>query len=85
MEMAESSGKDRAWLLLKVAPTTEKGIVDQVRDMEFIEEASVVYGKYDIIAKAAIPNIADFDNAVVKKIRAMPGVESTLTLVSTKV
>lgn len=86
MESTESGGdQNYAWLLLKVAPTKEKEIVEQVRAIDFIEEADVVYGTYDIVVKSSVPNIQDFDDAVVKKIRDLPGVESTLTLVSTKV
>jgi DNA-binding Lrp family transcriptional regulator len=82
-----TSGKttDRAWLLLKVTPTKEKEVLDQISAMDPIKEASIVYGKYDLVVKAEVENIQDFDASVVRKIRDLAGVESTLTLVSTKV
>jgi DNA-binding Lrp family transcriptional regulator len=78
-------GENKAWLLLKVAPGMEKEVLTKVSEMGFVQEASIVYGKYDMVVKAGVDNIESFDGNVVKPIREIDGVESTLTLVSSKV
>jgi hypothetical protein len=46
---------------------------------------SAVFGRWDLVADIEAPDLPTMTNVVVGKIRAVPGVQSTETLVTTAI
>ncbi len=70
----------RAIVIVNTAVGQETDILKELRGMEEVEEAHLVYGAYDIIAiiKAEIRQI--LKDLINFKIRRLKGVDSTLTM-----
>ncbi len=70
----------RAIVLVNTAIGQETDILKELRGMEEVEEAHLVYGAYDIIAiiKAEIRQM--LKDLINFKIRRLEGVDSTLTM-----
>lgn len=67
-----------AYILIKTIGGNEREILDNIRKMGGIKEASGTYGSYDIVAKV---ETADVAGLVVDKIRKLKGVVDTNTLI----
>ena len=70
-----------AFVMLNVAPGEEEEVREQVSAVEGVEEVHVVYGIYDMVIKVAADAIADIKDIVTRKIRTLPEVRSTLTMI----
>jgi DNA-binding Lrp family transcriptional regulator len=71
----------RAFLLLNVETGSEDFVLNQLKKMDFVEEAYVSYGGYDLIIKVKAVNMTELKESVTHKIRALDKVRSTLTLI----
>lgn len=70
-----------AFVLLKISREVfTRGVVNEVRGLEGVEEAEMLFGDYDAIAKLEGGKIHEIENLVVDKISRVEGVESTVTL-----
>jgi DNA-binding Lrp family transcriptional regulator len=64
---------------------TEVGLIDQV--LEFlkktpgVKEAYGVYGVYDIVSKVNTESMSALKETVIRQIRSISGVRSTLTMI----
>jgi len=73
----------RAYILINVESGSEDEVFRQVKNMEFVEEAYVSYGVYDLIIKVKADTMAELKDDVTKKIRQLKQVRSSLTLIMT--
>ncbi len=71
----------RAFLLLNVETGSEDYVLNQLRKMDFVEEAYVSYGGYDLIIRVKATSMTELKDSVTHKIRALDKVRSTLTLI----
>ncbi|MFN7088584.1 MAG: Lrp/AsnC family transcriptional regulator [Candidatus Paceibacteria bacterium] len=70
-----------AYVLATVRSGMEKDVVDALKKEEKIKEAYLVYGEFDIIAKIELDGISELSDFVLDKIRAIPAIEKTTTLI----
>ncbi len=75
------SEKITVYILVNTQVGKEDEVLKAIRGMSFVEEAHIVYGEYDIIAKLSIPALELLDQTVTS-IRRMPGVTKTSTLIT---
>lgn len=75
------SEKITVYILVNTQVGKEDEVLKAVRSMEFVEEAYVVYGEYDIIAKLNLPALELLEKSV-SSIRKMNGVTKTSTLIT---
>ncbi|QOJ79479.1 Lrp/AsnC family transcriptional regulator [Infirmifilum lucidum] len=75
------SEKITVYILVNTQVGKEDEVLKSIRGMGFVEEAHIVYGEYDIIAKLSIPALELLDQTVTN-IRKMPGVTKTSTLIT---
>lgn len=68
----------KAYILIKSTGGNEREILDSIREMNGVKEASGTYGSYDIVTKV---ETADVAGLVVDKIRKLKGVVDTNTLI----
>jgi DNA-binding Lrp family transcriptional regulator len=67
------------YVLLNTEPSQMENVLKQIKEIEGVEEAYMVYGIYDICAKVKTESPKDL-KAIVQKIRSQSNVLSTLTL-----
>jgi len=70
-----------AFVLINTEAATEAGILKELRRMSDVKEAHVVYGSYDITAKIEGESINKLREIVTSKIRRIPEITSTLTMI----
>lgn len=70
-----------AFVLVIADIGAEKRIVEELSDLDFVEEADILYGEYDIIAKVKIDEVSKLSDFVLEKIRSIQGVKRTSTLI----
>jgi DNA-binding Lrp family transcriptional regulator len=62
----------------------ESDILEGLCDLDRVERACLIYGVYDILAEVSTDSMGDLEDIIAKKIRMIPGVRSTLTLIISK-
>lgn len=71
----------KAFVLLNIELGAEEDVLKQLRGMEEVKEAYIVYGIYDIIVKIEAPSLDEIRQLVTNKIRRIDKVRSTLTMI----
>ncbi len=71
-----------AYILISVKTGYEYDVLEQIDEIEEVTESAITFGEYDVIARVEIQNIGQLDD-IVTKIRKIPGVERTSTLITT--
>ncbi|MFQ5951018.1 MAG: Lrp/AsnC ligand binding domain-containing protein [Candidatus Geothermarchaeales archaeon] len=70
-----------AFVMINVAPGEEETVRERVHQVEGVEEVHVVYGIYDMVVKVTAGAIRDIKDIVTRRIRTLPEVRSTLTMI----
>lgn len=70
-----------AFVLINTEVGGEGEVLKALLQMDGVEEAYVVYGVYDIVAKIKAPDIESLKKIVTTNIRKLSKVKSTLTMV----
>jgi DNA-binding Lrp family transcriptional regulator len=68
-------------MLINVETGSEDNILAQLKKMNFVEEAYVSYGGYDLIIRVKADNKTELKETVTNKIRSLDKVRSTITLI----
>jgi len=69
-----------AIVLINTDIGAEEEVLSQLMNIEGVKEAYMVYGVYDIVAKIAVDSTEKLKEIVSSKIRKIPKVRSTLTM-----
>jgi DNA-binding Lrp family transcriptional regulator len=67
-----------AYILIQTAVNAEQ-VAREIRSVEGVSSADDVSGPYDVIARAAAPDMDGLGRLVVAKIQAVEGITRTLT------
>jgi len=67
------------YVLLNTEPSQMESVLEEIKEIDGVEEAYMVYGLYDICAKVKT-EIPQELKGIVQKIRSQNNVSSTLTL-----
>ncbi|RLG75097.1 MAG: Lrp/AsnC family transcriptional regulator [Thermoprotei archaeon] len=70
-----------AFILLNTEIGAEEEVLNELGEVEYVTEAYIVYGNYDIIAKVEAPDMTKLKEVITWKIRRIPKVKSTLTMI----
>jgi len=71
----------RAFVLVNVESGFEDNVLKEVKAIPGVEEAYFSYGVYDLITKVKAETMEELKDLVTKRIRTLPKVRSTLTLI----
>ena len=72
-----------AFVLISCDLGTEDNVISGLKTIEGIKEIVVTFGVYDILVKAEAENFETLrDTIITWKIRKIPGIRSTLTLMT---
>ncbi len=70
-----------AFVMINAEIGEEKAVLKFLTEELSIDEAHVVYGVYDLVAKISANDMKSLKDTVINKIRQANGVRSTLTMV----
>ena len=70
-----------AFVLINAEIGSEDEVLKELRGMDHIKEAYVVYGVYDIVAKVESETMDKLKEIVTWKVRRLDKVRSTLTMI----
>lgn len=60
----------------------ERTVVDKLLQFEEVDEAHVVYGEYDVIAKVNVTELKLLDKFITERIRSIKEIQMTSTMIS---
>jgi len=76
----EGRGLPIAYVLIRTDVGAEKEVLKKLRELKGVEEAYLVFGPWDIIAKLNVPDRAELNRLVIWEIRRMEHITQTQTL-----
>ena len=71
-----------AYVLINAKVGHEYDIRAELESVEGVEDVTLVYGIYDVIARIRQPNLEEIKSLILSKVRKSPYVQSTITLVA---
>ena len=74
-----------AYILAKLEAGTDQEVLNQVRKMEGVKNATPTYGIYDLLVEVSFDTMEDLDKFMFQGIRRISGVKETATLIAPKV
>lgn len=74
----------QAYVLFKVTSGTEREICKKIADFDEVLLVGTIYGEYDVIAKISVPDMQALDEFLSVKIRKVPSVLLTSTMIAAR-
>jgi DNA-binding Lrp family transcriptional regulator len=68
------------YVLINVKPGEEFEVYQKVKGMDYVVDATILFGDYDIIIKLNAADLSIIAKTVVDTIRQLPGITDTKTL-----
>ena len=72
----------KAYVLVVTSPGDTKGVLAAITGIEGVVEIHEVMGPYDIVVEIEVGSLSDVPPILSDKIRTVPGIESTTSLVT---
>jgi len=69
-----------AFVLMTCEVGQEGEVADALCSLQGVEEVAIVYGVYDLVIKLAAGTMEELEALIIRKVRPLPGVRSTITL-----
>jgi DNA-binding Lrp family transcriptional regulator len=73
-----------AYVLISLKKQAEQEVFDRLKELKEIKVVHMLYGEWDFIVNVDAPNIEAITTFTMEKIRSMPEVEMTSTLIVAK-
>jgi len=73
-----------AYVLITVQSGGEKEVLKRISNLKEIIEANLVVGEYDAVVKVKVGDMSELDTFLTDKLRALPDVFLTTTMIITK-
>ena len=70
-----------AYVLITSKSGGEKNVLTGLQELKEVDEAKIVYGEYDIIAKIKVDDVDKLNEFLLEKIRPIADIEKTSTLI----
>lgn len=68
-----------AFIMAKIESTKSRNILEEVRALDEVEEAFLIYGAYDLLIKCVFKTPESMSSFVVNELRKVDGVKDTIT------
>ncbi len=72
-------------VLVRLSAGREKETLKQIKATKGVAHVSAVYGRWDVVVDIEAEDLPHMTEVVVEKLRSLPGVASTETLVTTAI
>ncbi len=73
-----------AYILGKVEPNSETQIPVALKKIKGVKSAEITFGQYDFVAHVEAENEIRLKDTIVEKVRILPGIVNTTTLIVSK-
>ena len=73
-----------AFICITTEPDFMVDVINRLKTIPGVEEAHMVYGIYDIIAKISSDNMASLKDLITNKIRGIDNIQNTITIMVEK-
>lgn len=73
-----------AFALISLKECNEKNVLDKITDLPEVEDAYILFGEWDILAKINVENAEALGTFMMDRIRSMPEVKLSSTLIVAK-
>jgi len=73
------------YVLINVKPGSEIEVHDTIKSLEMVEDATLLFGDYDLLVKMTAKSMSSIAAAVVENIRSIDGVIDTKTLAGAEI
>ena len=73
-----------AYVLITVQSGGEKEVLKRISNLKEIIEANLVVGEYDAVVKVRVEDISKLDKFLTDKLRSLPDVFLTTTMIITR-
>jgi DNA-binding Lrp family transcriptional regulator len=70
-----------AYILVNCTLGSEEKIINEIAKLSDVKEVRGTYGVHDIFVKVKSDNVETMNHTITSKIRRVPGITSTVTLV----
>jgi len=72
-------------VLVRLSAGREKQTLAKIKEVKGVSHVCAVFGRWDLVLDMETEDLRTLSEAVVGKIRAIPGVESTESLITTAI
>ncbi|MBW2979758.1 Lrp/AsnC ligand binding domain-containing protein [Candidatus Woesearchaeota archaeon] len=73
-----------AYVLIALKTCDENKVLDSLKQLSEVEEAHVLFGEWDIIAKVNVNGTEDLAAFMIEKVRTLPEVKLSSTMIVAK-
>ncbi len=73
-----------AYVLIALKTCDESKVLDSLKQLPEVEEAHVLFGEWDIIAKVNVNGTEDLAAFMIEKVRTLPEVKLSSTMIVAK-
>ncbi len=81
--LIEVDSLPKAYVLIIAKKTVDKdAFIESLMEIEEVKEAYIVLYNYDVLAKIEVKDIKQLKHTIISKIRQLPQVEKTVTLIA---
>lgn len=74
-----------AYILAKIETGNEMQIFEKIKQLPEIRKAVATFGIYDLVIEVALDNIEGLDEFIFTKLRKIPGIAETVSMITSKV
>jgi DNA-binding Lrp family transcriptional regulator len=72
----------KSYVLIVTDPGKTKHVFEQIQHLQGIQEVHEVMGPYDIVAEIEVSQLTEVPEVIIRRIRAIEGIQSTTSLVA---
>lgn len=70
-----------AYVLTKVEAGKDRQVLEEVEKIEGVKKVSITYGTFDLVVEVSFEKIQELDKFVFYKLRMIPQVKETMTVI----
>jgi DNA-binding Lrp family transcriptional regulator len=74
----------KAYIMMNVNTGSEDEVCDELVKFEEVEEVATIYGEYDAVVKVRASDMDHLDHFILKKLRGIPNIFLTATMLIVK-
>ena len=73
-----------AYIMMNIKSGSEDQVCEALTDYQEVEEVAVIYGEYDALIKVKTSDMKTLDTFIIEKLRAIPNIFLTATMLIAK-
>lgn len=73
-----------AFIMVKVEAGKDEEVLQEVKKLVETKQAVATYGVYDLHIEASFKDVNELDRFIFEKVRLIPGVKETVTMIASK-